>query len=259
MRLAMLDKIKIGKVFIDNVTSQECLNRISDTIVKNEKMFIIPSNVDQIVNVENDHEFQKIFDFADLVVADGMPLIWLSRILRTPLKERIAGSDLFPVMCGLANEKSFKVFFMGAREGVAARAAMNLKKRYPNLQLVGIYSPPMNFEHDAEENLRIVDMINKSKPHILFVGVGSPKQEKWFYKNFDKLDINVAIGVGASFDFVAGSVKRAPLIFQKNGMEWFWRFLQEPKRLFKRYFIRDPRFFWIGIKQIYNQKKEVLK
>lgn len=255
----MLDKIKIGKIYIDNVTSQECLNRISETIVKNEKMFIVTSNVDHIVSVENDYEFEKVYDFADLVVADGMPLIWLSKILKTPLKERITGSDLFPAICDLANEKSFKVFFMGGKEGIAERAATNLKKAYPNLQLTGIYSPPMNFEQDAQENLRIIDMINKSRPNILFVSVGSPKQEKWFYKNIDTLNINIAIGIGAALDFIAGSLKRAPLIFQKNGMEWFWRFLQEPKRLFNRYFIRDSKFIWIVVRQIYSMKKRILK
>jgi N-acetylglucosaminyldiphosphoundecaprenol N-acetyl-beta-D-mannosaminyltransferase len=253
--LAMQDKIKIGKIYIDNVTSQECLNRISETIVKNEKMFIVTSNVDHIVSIEHDYEFEKVYHFADLVVADGMPLIWLSRILKTPLKERITGSDLFPVMCDLANEKSFKVFFMGGKEGIAERAATNLKKAYPDLQLTGIYSPPMNFEHDAQENLRIIEMINESRPNILFVSAGSPKQEKWFYKNIDKLNINIAIGVGAAFDFVAGSLKRAPLIFQNNGMEWFWRFLHEPKRLFKRYFIHDTRFILIIFKQIINKNK----
>nr|WP_205711133.1 WecB/TagA/CpsF family glycosyltransferase [Hymenobacter sp. HDW8] len=140
-------------------------------------------------------------------------------------------------------------------EGVAEKAAVNLTKKYPGLQVVGTYSPPFGFDKDDIENGRILDMVNAVKPHLLFVGVGAPKQEKWMYRNLKYLDINVALGIGASFDFEAGTIKRAPKPVRDMRMEWFWRFSSEPTRLFKRYFVDSNKFIPIIYRQLEESRK----
>jgi N-acetylglucosaminyldiphosphoundecaprenol N-acetyl-beta-D-mannosaminyltransferase len=246
-----LEKVKVGKAQVDNVTPQEAIVHIENMIANGEKGYVVTPNLDHIVKLEEDPEFVRCYDNAALVLPDGNPVLWASNYLGTPLKALVTGSDLFTALCRYAAEKGHTLFFLGGLEGVAEKAADVLKKQHLDINVVGVYSPPFGFEKDPEENARIVQMINAVKPAILFVGVGAPKQEKWMYKNIDQLDINVALGIGASFDFVAGTVKRAPKLFRQMSMEWFWRVLNEPTRLFKRYFIDSTKFLPI----IYNQKK----
>ncbi|ALJ01612.1 acetyl-mannosamine transferase [Rufibacter tibetensis] len=225
---------------------------IDSMIVNNQKTYVVTPNLDHIVKLEQDPDFVRCYDQAGLVLADGNPLVWASKVLGTPLKALVTGSDLFPSLCRHAANRGFRLFFLGGLEGVAQKAADELKKKFPGLNVVGVYSPPFGFDKNQQENRKIVEMINAVKPHILFVGVGAPKQEKWMYNNIAQLDINVALGIGASFDFEAGSIKRAPKVFRQVGMEWFWRFANEPKRLFRRYFVESTPFIPI----IYNQLKE---
>ncbi|MGE5328966.1 MAG: WecB/TagA/CpsF family glycosyltransferase, partial [Deltaproteobacteria bacterium] len=165
--------------------------------------------------------------------------------------EKLSGSDIFPKLCEISAEKGYRLFFLGAGEGVAEQAVSNLKKAFSKINVVGAYAPPLGFEKNEKENEKICKMINKLAPDILFVGFGAPKQEKWIHKNLHALNVRVAIAVGAAFDFAAGNIKRAPVFMQKIGLEWFWRFMHEPKRLFKRYFIDDSQFILILIKQFW--------
>ncbi|MDB5243945.1 MAG: acetyl-mannosamine transferase [Spirosoma sp.] len=245
-----MEKVKVGKAYVSNVTQREAVDYVDKVIANHEKGYVVTPNLDHIVKLEEDPEFVYCYENAALVLADGNPVVWASRFLGTPLKELVTGSDLFQVLCQHAAERGHTLFFLGGLEGVAQKAADELKKQYPQIKVVGVYSPPFGFEKNQDENLRIIEMINAVKPNILFVGVGAPKQEKWMYKNIGQLDVNVALGIGASFDFVAGTVKRAPKLFRQMGMEWFWRVSNEPRRLFKRYFIDSARFVPI----IYNQK-----
>lgn len=247
-----MEKIKIGKAYINNVTQKEAIDEIQRMIDANEKKYIVTPNLDHIVKLEKDPEFVRCYEKAGLILADGNPLVWASKLLGTPLKALVTGSDLFPALCEHAAANEHRLFFLGGLEGIAQKAADNLRLQYPSVKIVGVYSPPFGFDKNNEENNKIIEMINHVKPHILFVGVGAPKQEKWMYKNIERLNINAAFGIGASFDFVAGSIKRAPTLVRKMGMEWFWRFSHEPKRLFKRYFIESLPFISI----IYKQKKE---
>ncbi|WP_218918720.1 WecB/TagA/CpsF family glycosyltransferase [Rufibacter tibetensis] len=247
-----MEKVRIGKAYVDNVTQQEAIMAIDSMIVNNQKTYVVTPNLDHIVKLEQDPDFVRCYDQAGLVLADGNPLVWASKVLGTPLKALVTGSDLFPSLCRHAANRGFRLFFLGGLEGVAQKAADELKKKFPGLNVVGVYSPPFGFDKNQQENRKIVEMINAVKPHILFVGVGAPKQEKWMYNNIAQLDINVALGIGASFDFEAGSIKRAPKVFRQVGMEWFWRFANEPKRLFRRYFVESTPFIPI----IYNQLKE---
>ena len=251
-----MNKVKIGKASVNNVTQKEAIMEIERMIDYGEKKYVVTPNLDHIVKLETDAEFLHCYEQAGLVLADGNPLVWASKILGTPLKALVTGSDLFAALCEHAAARGHRLFFLGGLDGIAQKAADNLKILYPAINIVGVYSPPFGFDKNDEENNRIMEMINAVKPHLLFVGVGAPKQEKWMYRNIASLNINVAVGIGASFDFVAGSIKRAPAMVRKMGMEWFWRFANEPRRLFKRYFIDSTAFIPIIYKQMKEDRKE---
>lgn len=241
-------RIKFLNTEVDNLTMQEAIKKIDDIIKQGKPSYVVTPNVDHIVKLEEDFEFKKVYEEADLILTDGMPLIWMSRFQKDKIKEKVSGSDLFPKVCELASEKSYKVFLLGAAEGVASKAAKNLTNKYNNLNMVGVYSPSFGFEEKEEEIEKIIDLINDSKPHILAVGLGAPKQEKFIHKYKERLNVPISLAIGASIDFEAGNITRAPKWMQKSGLEWFYRFLNEPKRMFKRYFIDDIKILKIFIK-----------
>ena len=228
-------RIKFMNTEIDNLTMKETLDEIDKLILKNDKSYVVTPNVDHIVMLETDVELKNIYRDASLILADGKPLLWISKWYKTPIKEKISGSDLFPLLCEMAAKKGYSMFFLGAAEGVAAKAAENLKKKYNGLKIVGTYSPPYGFEKDEIESEKIIDMVKEANPHILILGLGSPKQEKFIYKYRNRLNIPISLGLGASFDFEAGNIKRAPKWMSNHGLEWLFRITQEPKRLIKRY------------------------
>lgn len=245
-----LGDVNMFGINIDNLTLEEaCKIIIEKAKNKNKYEYVVTPNVDHIIKLQKDKEFFEVYENAALVLPDGMPLIWASKILGQPLKERVTGSDVFPLVCEMAENEGLSVYFLGGLEGVADKAKVNLLKKHPNLKIVGVYSPPFGFENDMNENKKIISLINNAKPDILFVGVGAPKQEKWIYHNLSDLKVPISLGIGASFDFIAGTINRAPKWMQKNGIEWLWRFGQEPKRLFRRYFIEDIAFINIVIKE----------
>ncbi len=250
-----MERIEIMNVLIDNVNMNEAIEKI-DSFVKSFKYnMVVTPNVDHIVKLQKDEEFKRVYDNSDLVLVDGQILVWSSKLLRKGLKEKVSGSDLLPNLCEHSVDKGYKVFFLGGMPGVADKAAKVLKEKQPNLKIVGTYSPPFGFENDEKENDKINNMLLKLKPDILFVGLGAPKQEKWIFNNKDKYKVPVSLGIGASFDFVAGTIKRAPKWMQQCGLEWFFRFLKEPKRLFRRYFIDDSVFILMFINEIFKNKK----
>lgn len=233
---------------VDNLTMDETLEAIDLLIQKDKNAYVVTPNVDHIVQLERGGEIVDVYKNADLILTDGKPLIWISRWYKTPIKQKISGSDLFPLLCEMAARKNYKMFFLGAAEGVAAKAAENLMKKYEGLNVVGTYSPPFGFERDNNEMKKIEDMIIKSKPHILIVGLGCPKQELFMYHNREKLGVPISLGLGASLDFEAGNVKRAPKWMSEHGFEWLYRLLHDPKRLAKRYLIDDRKIFSMAYK-----------
>lgn len=234
-----MSRIKFMNTEIDNLTMQETLQEV-DQLVKNSKgAYVVTPNVDHIVQLETNEELQAVYRNASLILADGKPLIWISKLYGTPIKEKISGSDLFPRICEMAAQKGYKMFFLGAAEGVAEKAAENLANRFEGLQVVGTYSPAIGFEKSQTEMDKIKQMIKGTNPDILIVGLGCPKQEKFMYYHCAELGVPISFGLGASFDFEAGNVKRAPKWMREHGLEWFYRFIQEPKRMFKRYFVND--------------------
>ena len=235
----------------DNVTTEETLRIIEGMIASKRPHYLATANVDFVVQATHDLELHRILTDADLVLCDGMPLVWASRLLGNGLPERVAGSDLVPALLELAEQKGYRVFFLGGQEEVAAKALENIIAKHPNLQVAGVLSPPFKplLEMDHEG---ICQTIRESEADLLFVSFGCPKQEKWINMNYRKLGVPVSIGVGATIDFLAGHMKRAPKWMHGLGLEWVYRLLQEPKRLFKRYF-DDLLVFGV------NMVKQVLK
>jgi N-acetylglucosaminyldiphosphoundecaprenol N-acetyl-beta-D-mannosaminyltransferase len=249
-----MPKISLLGIPIDSVTMGEALEKIERLIEARKPSLVTTPNVDVLVQLQSDAEFRRVYEKAALVVPDGVPLLWAGNFLGTPFKEKVSGSDLFIEFCPLAAKKCYKIYLIGAMPGVAAKAAEILRARHPGLQIVGTYSPPFGFEKDEAECARIVEQVREAKPDVLFIGLGSPKQEKWSGRFMEKHGVPVSIGVGISFDYVAGTVKRAPRWMQKAGLEWSFRLCMEPKRLWKRYLVNDPKFFWWIAKQKCGKK-----
>ena len=247
-------RISIAGIRVDSFTMAEALAKIEDLVRGRKPSYVVTPNADVVVTLHRDAEFRRIYEGAALVLPDGMTLIWAGLFLGTPFKEKVSGSDLFVEACRRAAEKGWRVFFFGARPGVAKKAAQTLSEMMPGLNVTGTYSPSFGFEKSEEENKRIIEMIRQSKPDIVFVGLGSPKQEKWMDRYKDIIGAPVYVSVGISFDYVAGTVKRAPRWMQRAGLEWSWRLLMEPKRLWKRYLVQDPMFFWLVLKKKWAQK-----
>lgn len=243
-----MSRMKFLNTQVDNLTMDEAIDRIDKLIINKKPSYVVTPNVDHIVKLENDIEFQQVYKDADLILTDGMPLIWISKLKKMPIKEKVSGSDLFPQVCSLASKKGYKVFLLGAAEGIADKAAKNLMEKYNGLEVVGTYSPSYGFEKNEDEIENIINIINTTKPDILAVGLGAPKQEKFLYKYKDKLNVPVSLAIGASIDFEAGNIDRAPIWMQNTGLEWFYRLMKEPKRMFKRYLIDDMKIFKLVIK-----------
>lgn len=235
--------VPLAGVRITNLTMAQALGRIERMIRLREPSYVVTPNVDHVVRYQRRDDFTTAYDNAALVLADGMPLLWAGKFLKTPIKQKVSGSDLFPLFCEIAAEKGYKLFFLGGKPGAAQRSAEILTARNPGLKVVGVYCPPMGFEQDPVEHHRTIEMIKASGADLLFVGLGTPKQEVWISKNYRELNVPVSIGIGASFDFIAGLQKRAPVVMQKLGFEWLWRLVLDPKRMYKRYLVDDPEFF----------------
>ena len=227
--------------YIDNLTMDEAIDNICKYIDENKKAYVVAINVDVVMKIENDEYLKKVVNNANMILADGKPLIWISKYYKKPIKEKISGSDLVPKLCEIASKKDYRVFILGGMDGVANQAKEKLEEKYNGINIVGTYAPRINFEKDEKELEKINKLIKKASPDLLIVCLGCPKQEKWIYENIDKYDAKVSICAGATVDFLAGNVKRAPKWMSNHGLEWFYRFLQEPKRLFKRYFIDDVK------------------
>jgi N-acetylglucosaminyldiphosphoundecaprenol N-acetyl-beta-D-mannosaminyltransferase len=195
-------------------------------------------NVDKIVKANRDPRLLEIINRCDLINADGMPVVWASRLLGHPLKERVAGIDLFLALVERAAVNGWGVYFLGAREDVLAEAVGVLVAQCPKLKVVGRRSGYWA----ADEEHTVVEMIRAARPDLLFVAISSPQKERFLGQYARELSIPFSMGVGGSFDVVAGRTRRAPLWMQRTGLEWFFRFLQEPRRMFRRYFIDDPYF-----------------
>lgn len=247
-----MKKQPLLNTYVNNIDMSETITLIEQMIAGNKKAYVVAINVDVVIKIEHDPELKKAVDSADIVLVDGKPLIWISKLHRNPVKAKISGSDLVPLLCETAAEKGYSIFIIGGKDGVAKKAKNNLEHKHPEIKIVGTYAPPVGFEKDEVELNKINAMINAVHPDILIACFGCPKQEKWIYENIQKYDAKVSICAGATVDFLAGNVKRAPKWMSEHGLEWFYRFMQEPNRMFKRYFVDDVKI--LGLVSKYRNK-----
>ncbi|MBQ6038532.1 MAG: WecB/TagA/CpsF family glycosyltransferase [Bacteroidaceae bacterium] len=217
-----------------------------------DKGVLITPNLDHLIKLQYDKEFYDCYKRADWVVCDSRVLCLLSRLLRNPIQEAIPGSSFFTSYYMYhKDDPDCRIFLLGAKEGVAQKAMTKINERVGRDIVIGALSPSFGFENNEQECSEIVKTINASEANVVLVGVGAPKQEKWIFKFKEQMpNIKLWMALGATIDFEAGNIKRAPQWMQTLGMEWFYRFLMEPKRLFKRYFIDDMRFFYYFSKQL---------
>ena len=237
------NRIKFLNTYIDNLSAVEAKSVVDKFIQDGGNHYVVTPNSDIVVKMQDDAELKKICDNADLILTDGQIVVKLSHYLDNPIKERVCMTDFVWDVFDLAIEKKYRVFLFGGKEDVLSKATENIKKKLPELNIVDSYSPPFGFEKDNAELEEANRRIRESDADILIVFLGCPKQEKFIFQNKDKYQVPVSITMGGCVDFIAGGVKRAPLWMQNIGLEWFYRFLQEPKRMFHRYFIDDMRIF----------------
>ena len=236
-----MEKQALLNTYINNVTMPETIVAIERMIETDKKSYVVAITVEVGMKIEKDAYLKNIVDNASMVLVDGKPLVWISKLYGKPLKAKISGSDLVPLLCEVAAEKGYKIFIIGGKDGIAEQAKEKLESQLPKIKIVGTYAPPFGFEKDESELNKINQMISKAHPDLLITCFGCPKQEKWIYENIEKYDAKVSVCAGATVDFLAGNVKRAPHWMSEHGLEWFYRFLQEPKRMFKRYFVDDVK------------------
>jgi N-acetylglucosaminyldiphosphoundecaprenol N-acetyl-beta-D-mannosaminyltransferase len=242
-------------VEIHAATFEESVTSILAQAALPHKMkYVVTPNAAHVVLLQKDERFRRVYDDAFLVVPDGVPLIWAGRLLDRTLPERVNGTDLFEALCAGSAERHLRVFLLGGREGAAAAAAAVLMARHPALEISDVYSPPFGFERDAAECENVVARVNRARPDLLFVGLGAPKQEYWMFDNRDRLDVGVALGIGVSFEFVGGVVRRAPRWMQRAGLEWLFRLVMEPARLWKRYVVGNMQFCFLVARQLLSKR-----
>ena len=240
------DKWPAARLFgmcINNINLDQLFEAVDTRIAERKPGYIVTPNVDHVCLLHEDRDFSEACRNAFLVLADGVPIMWASRLLGQPLQRKLSGSDLIYWMTAHAAERGHSVFFLGAGKGVADEVAKRLGIRYPDLRVAGTCSPAFGFERDEETNAAVFDRIREAAPDICYVALGSPKQEIWMSRNFEAAGVPVILGVGGSFDFVAGRQRRAPRLVQRVGLEWLWRLCHDPLRLWRRYLVRDVKFF----------------
>jgi N-acetylglucosaminyldiphosphoundecaprenol N-acetyl-beta-D-mannosaminyltransferase len=250
----MVDPVHISKVNILGVnisvlSLSGAMEAIDGFIASRGFYYVCFSNVHTVMISFDAPDFRRITNDADLALPDGTPLVWAARLLGHDLRERVYGPDLMLALCERGVHKGYAHFFYGGGEGVPELLSRNLSARFPGLKVAGFYSPPFR-PLSAQEDEEVIKMINDSGAHFLWVGLGAPKQERWMADHLNRIKVPVMLGVGAAFDFLSGKVKQAPDWMQRQGLEWFFRLMVEPKRLWKRYLYNNPRFIYHISKQI---------
>lgn len=243
-------KVNILDTLIDNISFNETINIIHKGIINNESIQLTDVNAGKIIQIKSDETLEKSVAISDLINADGQSLVWASKILGKPLKERVAGIDLMDNLVKLAHENQYKIFLFGAKEEVVKKVVEIYSKIYSKNLIAGYRNGYFNKNEEAS----IAKEITDSGAQMLFVAITSPFQENFMFNNKEILkSVNFKMGVGGSFDVISGMTKRAPLWMQKNGLEWFYRFLQEPKRMWKRYLVGNSKFIYLVFKQKFSK------
>jgi N-acetylglucosaminyldiphosphoundecaprenol N-acetyl-beta-D-mannosaminyltransferase len=239
---------------VTTLSRNDCIATVTGWIENGAKgKYFVCANPHSLEVAKTDREFNGALKSADLVVPDGVGLVIASRILGGAIHERVTGSDIFQgVNSELNKRKGHSVFFLGSTQDNLEKMIYKMESDFPNIRVVGTFSPPFKEDFSHEENLMMIETINRTKPDVVWVGMTAPKQEKWIYENRENLHVKVLGPIGAVFDFYTGKVKRPTTIFQKSGLEWLPRFFREPRRLWKRNFISNPKFILRVIRFRFN-------
>jgi N-acetylglucosaminyldiphosphoundecaprenol N-acetyl-beta-D-mannosaminyltransferase len=235
------NRVRIGHLPVDSVSFDEALAKIAALVDRGNGGAVFTPNVDHVVKAEKHVEFRQAYSRADLCLADGMPIVWASRLLGSPIPEKVSGSDLVVPLARLAAERGWRVFLLGGGPGVAAEAGEKLAREV-GVGVVGIESPVVRPDGGTDDAEQILNRVRAARPALLLVALGAPKQELWIDRFAAQLRPSVAIAVGGSLDFLTGRVKRAPPWMSGAGLEWLFRLTQEPRRMWRRYLVEDPRF-----------------
>jgi N-acetylglucosaminyldiphosphoundecaprenol N-acetyl-beta-D-mannosaminyltransferase len=240
-------RARIGSLPMDPVDLNGALEIIDRLVQSGRGGTVFTPNVDHVVMAESNERLRRAYHAASLSLVDGTPVLWASHLLSQPLPAKVSGSDLVMPLMELAARKGYRVYLLGGAPGVAHKAKLKLEQAFPGLEIVGVDDSFVDVDALAP---KIIERIQKAKPHILLAALGAPKQEIFAFEQRKLLKPAVVVGVGASLDFVAGVRKRAPRWISKIGLEWFYRLIQEPRRLARRYLLRDPKFCVIVLRQL---------
>ena len=247
-------RINILGVGVSAVNMQMTLEIIRHWIEQRESRYICLTSVHGVMESHDHSKVKKVHNSSGLTTPDGMPLVWLSWLKGYPKVQRVYGPDLMLALCQYSIAQGYSHYFYGGTQSALEKLVANLQEQFPGICISGYYSPPFR-TLTAEEDAEIVDMINASHADIVWIALGAPKQEIWMSEHIERLASPVLIGVGAAFDFLSGEKKQAPLWMQRSGLEWFFRLLNEPSRLWKRYLYNNPRFVWYVTMQALGLRK----
>lgn len=250
--------VRILGVKVSAVNMDVALAAIEGWVAERSRHYVCVSGAHGLTESHYDPELRRIHNEAGMVTPDGMPLVWFSHWMGLRHVERVCGPDLLPETCARSQARGYRHFFYGGGPGVAALLARRLEERYPGLQITGVYEPPFR-PLTPEEDRQVVERINAARPDIVWVGLSTPKQERWMAEHRDRIEAPVLIGIGAAFDFHAGLRKRAPRWMQRSGLEWAFRLLSEPGRLWRRYLIGHAQFMGLLALQLLAQRNQILQ
>jgi N-acetylglucosaminyldiphosphoundecaprenol N-acetyl-beta-D-mannosaminyltransferase len=248
-------RLTFGPVPIDSVTMGEALDEVERMVTTGAGGAVFTPNVDHIVIASEDSRMRAAYARASLSIVDGTPVVWASHLFDTPLPERVAGSDFVPRVLERAAERGWRVYFLGGAPGVCRLARERLRESLPGLQVVGVDEPRIRIDDPPDAREAVIAPIRAARPDLVFVALGAPKQEIWIDGCRDALKPMVFFGIGASLDFVAGTVPRAPSWMAKSGTEWLFRLSREPRRLWRRYLVQDPKFLLILARALRDHRR----
>ena len=249
-------RLRLGPVEIDPVTLEQAIDAIERLVTRGRGGFVVTPNVDHVVIAERREDFREAYAAASLSLADGQPIVWSSRLLGAPLPAKVSGSDLVLPLMVRAARLGWRVFLLGAAPGVAEIAAERLR-RARGVEVVGTAAPfvKVNPGEPDPEGDAAVEAIRAARPDLVLVAFGAPKQELWMHRRCGALAPAVLLGIGAGLDFLAGRVRRAPALVSTLGLEWMWRLAREPRRLWRRYLVDDPRFLLVLWRELRRRRR----
>jgi len=250
-----MEQISILGVLVNAVNMHSALAQFNDWIKTKTHSYVCVAPAHSIMECVNNPSLLPVFNDADMVTPDGMAIVWLLHLKGFKETRRVYGPDLLSAACNLGIEKNWKHFLFGGGPTVAQKLAGKLQNQIPGLQVAGTYTPPYGRPSDADE-ITMIELLNNSGADILWVGMSSPWQEVWMHEHLGRINIPVMVGVGAAFDYLSGTKPQAPRWIQRIGMEWLFRLLKEPKRLWPRY-KQYPRFAFLALKELVNEKFSV--